>query len=170
MFEALRGYQSLFVEARERAVKAIAFAKILRKDLEVSAEFGVKGDPYGLLKRLQETRHVKVLAPNCDLQIFVPACISKHQESVLQLLDMHCGQTTGAINKDKGTFLMIIPLLFFFIVLLLIGYLVLVDPNVISDKYIWRGETIPIRLKSAETIIALSQIRVSFFPLCALCT
>ena len=105
MFEALRGYQSLFVEARERAVKAIAFAKILRKDLEVSAEFGVKGDPYGLLKRLQETRHVKVLAPNCDLQIFVPACISKHQESVLQLLDMHCGQTTGAINKDKGTHL-----------------------------------------------------------------
>ena len=44
----------------------------------------------------------KVLAPNCDLQIFVPASISKHQESVLQLLDMHCGQTTGAINKDKG--------------------------------------------------------------------
>ena len=48
-------------------------------------------------------------------------------------------------------------------ILLSIGYLVLVDPKVISEKYIWRGETIPIRLKSAETIIALSQIRVSFF-------
>lgn len=115
LFEALRGYQSLFVEARERAVKAIAFAKILRKDLEVAAEFGVKSDPHGLLKRLQETRHVKVLAPNCDLQIFVPACISKHQESVLQLLDMHCGQTTGAINKDKGTDRLILNLLICYI-------------------------------------------------------
>ena len=47
--------------------------------------------------------------------------------------------------------------------LLSLGYLVLVDPKVISEKYIWGGETIPIRLKSAETIIALSQIRVSFF-------
>ena len=108
LFEALRGYQSLFVEARERAVKAIAFAKILRKDLEVSAEFGVKGAPMDVYERLQETRHVKVLAPNCDLQIFVPACISKHQESVLQLLDMHCGQTTGAINKDKGRYIVTI--------------------------------------------------------------
>ena len=102
-----------------------------------------------------------MLAPNCDLQIFVPCCISKHQESVLHLLDMHCGQTTGQINKDKGenqtTFgncsLKLLPSLF-------VGYLVLVDPNVISEKYVWRGETIPIRLKSAETIIALSQIRV----------
>ena len=129
------------MEARERAVKAIAFAKILRKDLEVSAEFSVKGAASELLKKLQETKHVKVLAPNCDLQIFVPFCISKHQESVLQLLDIHCGQTTGAINKDKG-------------------YLVIIDPELIPDQYSWRGETIPIRLKSAEQIIALSQIRV----------
>ena len=35
LFEAFRGFQSLFGEARERAVKAIAFAKLLRKDLEV---------------------------------------------------------------------------------------------------------------------------------------
>ena len=35
MYEAFRGFQSLFGEARERAVKAISFAKLLRKDLEV---------------------------------------------------------------------------------------------------------------------------------------
>ena len=45
--------------------------------------------------------------------------------------------------------------------IVLTGYLVLVDPNLISDSYTWQGETIPIRLKSAETIIALSQIRVT---------
>ena len=40
LFEAFRGFQSLFGEARERAVKAIAFAKLLRKDLEVRILFG----------------------------------------------------------------------------------------------------------------------------------
>ena len=40
LFEAFRGFQSLFGEARERAVKAIAFAKLLRKDLEV--KIGIK--------------------------------------------------------------------------------------------------------------------------------
>ena len=39
------------------------------------------------------------------------------------------------------------------------GYLILVDPNIISENYTWTGDTIPIRLKSAETIITLSQIR-----------
>ena len=39
LFEAFRGFQSLFGEARERAVKAIAFAKLLRKDLEVKIGF-----------------------------------------------------------------------------------------------------------------------------------
>ena len=39
LFEAFRGFQSLFGEARERAVKAIAFAKLLRKDLEVKIRF-----------------------------------------------------------------------------------------------------------------------------------
>ena len=39
LFEAFRGFQTLFGEARERAVKAIAFAKLLRKDLEVKIGF-----------------------------------------------------------------------------------------------------------------------------------
>ncbi len=34
VYEACRGFQSVFGEARERAVKALAFAKTLRKDLE----------------------------------------------------------------------------------------------------------------------------------------
>ena len=48
------------MEARERAVKAIAFAKILRKDLEVAAELSVKGHPDCLLEKLEDTHHVKV--------------------------------------------------------------------------------------------------------------
>ena len=39
VYEACRGFQSVFAEAKERSQKALAFAKTLRKDLEVSAEF-----------------------------------------------------------------------------------------------------------------------------------
>ena len=113
MFEALRSYQTLFGEAREKAVKAISFAKLVRKDLEVSAEFSLRDssiDPFHLMKRLEETNHVKVLLPNCDLQIFVPLCISNHQDCVLHLLDMHCGQTTSHIIHAKGFFYSLVSL------------------------------------------------------------
>ena len=45
---------------RERTVKAISFAKLLRKDLEVSAEFSIIGSIAEVLTRLQETDHVQV--------------------------------------------------------------------------------------------------------------
>ena len=60
LFEAFRGFQTLFGEARERALKAIAFSKLLRKDLEVSAEFSMIGSPDELLIKLQEKEYVQV--------------------------------------------------------------------------------------------------------------
>ena len=60
LFEAFRGFQTLFGESRERALKGVAFAKLLRKDLEVSAEFGVTARPDELLKRLYTTGYVQV--------------------------------------------------------------------------------------------------------------
>ena len=60
LYEALRGFQSLFGEARERTFKAISFAKLLRKDLEVSAEFNLTGGFDELMIKLQETEHVQV--------------------------------------------------------------------------------------------------------------
>ena len=43
---------------------------------------------------------------------------------------------------------------------ILLGYLVLVDSNMVASKDSWIGETMSIRLKSAETIIAITQIKV----------
>ena len=60
LYEALRGFQSLFGEARERTFKAISFTKLLRKDLEVAAEFNLTGGFDELMSRLQETDHVQV--------------------------------------------------------------------------------------------------------------
>jgi hypothetical protein len=48
------------VEARERAVKGIAFAKLLRKDLEVAAEFTFLTDSTAVMDRLHLTGHVQV--------------------------------------------------------------------------------------------------------------
>jgi mitogen-activated protein kinase kinase kinase 4 len=66
VYEACRGFQVVFVEARERAQKALAFAKTLRKDLEVSAEFTLAPNvaTETLVKRLQDSEHVRVLAPH----------------------------------------------------------------------------------------------------------
>ena len=46
---------------------------------------------------------------------------------------------------------------------ILLGYLVLVDSNMVASKDSWNGETISIRLKSAETIIAITQIKVKIY-------
>jgi mitogen-activated protein kinase kinase kinase 4 len=59
-YEALRCYQTLISGVRERTVKAISFSKLLRKDLEVSAEFSITGSIGEVLNRLQETDHVQV--------------------------------------------------------------------------------------------------------------
>ena len=46
---------------------------------------------------------VQVIAPHsAQHMIFVPKSISKHQESILHLLDMHCGEATGVITANKG--------------------------------------------------------------------
>jgi len=66
VYEACRGFQAVFGEARERAVKALAFAKTLRKDLEVSAEFTLapNANKETIMERLKTTDHVRVVAPH----------------------------------------------------------------------------------------------------------
>lgn len=61
---ACRAFQSVFHEARERALKAVSFSKTLRKDLEVSAEYSLRSTPEALIERLQATEHVRVMAPH----------------------------------------------------------------------------------------------------------
>ena len=88
-YETLRGYQTLISEVRERTAKAISFAKVLRRDLEVSAEFRLTESLGEVLKRLQETDHVQVIAPHSEQHlVFVPRSSAKNQESVLKLLEM----------------------------------------------------------------------------------
>ena len=58
--EACRNYKKLFNETRQRAAKALGFAKMLQKDLGIAAEYKVITGLKEIFHLLKETRHVKV--------------------------------------------------------------------------------------------------------------
>jgi mitogen-activated protein kinase kinase kinase 4 len=73
MLMACRGIQSVFHEARERALRAVAFAKTLRKDLEIAASFELLAPLEHFLLGLWQAGHVRVVAPHsCSHLMFVP--------------------------------------------------------------------------------------------------
>ena len=55
-------------------MKAVAVTKMIRRDLEVAAEFDIKGLPSSeLLHRLADTGHIRVVLPHNDnYVVFVP--------------------------------------------------------------------------------------------------
>ena len=55
-----RLFKNHFHEARERASKALGFAKMLRKDLEIAADFNIVVAAVELLEKLKETNHIRV--------------------------------------------------------------------------------------------------------------
>eukprot|EP00095_Tigriopus_kingsejongensis_P011134 maker-scaffold1161_size58349-snap-gene-0.7 protein:Tk11134 transcript:maker-scaffold1161_size58349-snap-gene-0.7-mRNA-1 annotation:"hypothetical protein CAPTEDRAFT_214311" len=154
IYEACRGFQAVFHEARERAIKAVAFAKTLRKDFEVSAEYSIGGNPLDVIERLYKTGHVRIVAPLPSKHlIFISSRIQDRQEFIDQLLSMHCGSdivqsASGAasihLGKPEENS----------------GYLVLMKFDFSDDNSLeWVGETMDIR-PTAETTITLSQIEV----------
>lgn len=63
----------LLAETRERALRAAGLAKMLRKDLEVAAEFSLLGNLSVVLAKLQETGHILVIVPHSQNHfIFIP--------------------------------------------------------------------------------------------------
>ena len=58
--ESCREFKQVVVHAREGAMKALGFAKTLMKDLEIAAEFGIRGSPSELLQVLKSSDHVQV--------------------------------------------------------------------------------------------------------------
>ncbi|MPC13300.1 Mitogen-activated protein kinase kinase kinase 4 [Portunus trituberculatus] len=59
LLQRCRALQVLLAETRERSLRAAGLAKMLRKDLEVAAEFSLCEEPELVLTRLQLTGHVK---------------------------------------------------------------------------------------------------------------
>ncbi|XP_029305350.1 mitogen-activated protein kinase kinase kinase 4 isoform X4 [Cottoperca gobio] len=93
VIETSRSLKELFHEARERASKALGFAKMLRKDLEVAAVFSITNGVTCLLEALKKGNYVKVQIPGLEeLQVFVPCSLMDQRPLILQLLNAAAGK------------------------------------------------------------------------------
>nr|XP_046210714.1 mitogen-activated protein kinase kinase kinase 4-like isoform X3 [Oncorhynchus gorbuscha] len=93
VIETSRSLKELFHEARERASKALGFAKMLRKDLEIAADFSITSGVPCLLEALMERNYVKVQIPGLEeLEVFVPCSLMNQRALILQLLNAAAGK------------------------------------------------------------------------------
>uniref|UniRef100_A0A8C9UEQ7 Mitogen-activated protein kinase kinase kinase 4 n=1 Tax=Serinus canaria TaxID=9135 RepID=A0A8C9UEQ7_SERCA len=104
VIETSRALKELFHEARERASKALGFAKMLRKDLEIAAEFALSAPVRDLLNALKTKEYVKVQIPGLEsLQVFVPGSIAGEKAVILQLLNAAAGKDCSK-DSDELTY------------------------------------------------------------------
>ncbi|XP_013387498.1 mitogen-activated protein kinase kinase kinase 4-like [Lingula anatina] len=118
---------------------------MLRKDLEIAADFNILVEPAQLLEKLKETDHIKVNAPaNAGYLMFIPHHISEDKEQILQLLNVTCGREdihhSFPVGKESHE-----------------GYLLLVRWE--TGTCGWEGTSVRVE-PTAETTIALSHIEV----------
>uniref|UniRef100_A0A3Q1FAM9 Mitogen-activated protein kinase kinase kinase 4 n=1 Tax=Acanthochromis polyacanthus TaxID=80966 RepID=A0A3Q1FAM9_9TELE len=111
VIETSRSLKELFHEARERASKALGFAKMLRKDLEVAADFNITNGVTCLLEALKKRNYVKVQIPGLEeLQVFVPFSVMHQRPLILQLLNAaagkDCSKEPDEIAEDDTYLLM----------------------------------------------------------------
>lgn len=111
VIETSRSLKELFHEARERASKALGFAKMLRKDLEIAAEFSLTSGVSSLLQALKNKNYVKVQIPGLEeLQVFVPCDLTEQRLVILQLLNAaagkDCSKDPDEIPENEGYLLM----------------------------------------------------------------
>ncbi|XP_037127428.1 mitogen-activated protein kinase kinase kinase 4 isoform X1 [Syngnathus acus] len=111
VIETSRSLKELFHEARERASKALGFAKMLRKDLEVAADFNIINGVASLLEALKKRNFVKVQIPGLEeLQVFVPFSLLAQRPLILQLLNAaagkDCSKEPDEMAEDEAFLLM----------------------------------------------------------------
>lgn len=103
VIETSRSLKELFHEARERASKALGFAKMLRKDLEVAAVFTITDGVTCLLEALKKRNYVKVQIPGLEeLQVFVPSGLMDQRPLILQLLNAAAGKDCSKEPEEMG--------------------------------------------------------------------
>ncbi|XP_076867028.1 mitogen-activated protein kinase kinase kinase 4 isoform X2 [Brachyhypopomus gauderio] len=111
VIETSRSLKELFHEARERASKALGFAKMLRKDLEIAADFSLAKGMSCILRALKEKSYVKVQIPGVEeLQVFVPSGLMEQRSTILQLLNAaagkECSREPDEMPEDEAYLIM----------------------------------------------------------------
>uniref|UniRef100_A0A803TRW3 Mitogen-activated protein kinase kinase kinase 4 n=1 Tax=Anolis carolinensis TaxID=28377 RepID=A0A803TRW3_ANOCA len=97
VIETSRALKELFHEARERASKALGFAKRLRKDLEIAAEFTLSASVREFLSALKAQQYMKV--DNLLLVVMQPVHLVNQRKAFQQvfegLISLHQEQTSS---------------------------------------------------------------------------
>jgi hypothetical protein len=83
-------------DARDRAIRALAFAKLLTNDLEICAKFALATEVGTLMRRLYDTQHVMV-TPQIQQEaseyvMFCERPVAEDDEHLQLLLNMTCGR------------------------------------------------------------------------------
>ncbi|XP_071800919.1 mitogen-activated protein kinase kinase kinase 4-like [Asterias amurensis] len=153
IINSCKRFKCLFHEVRERASKALGFAKMLRKDLEIAAEFQKLVSTKELLRVLKKSDHIKVNT-GADINghlMFVPKHLQDDTAQILQLLDDLCGREDMPLIPNDTS------------IADSVGYLLLVrcsDGDIVEGLYPdWEAPCIHV-VPDAETTIALLDIQV----------
>ena len=85
----LRRIQRVLSEARDQCLKAVSVTKMIRRDLEVAAEFDISVPIPELLHRLTVTGHILVVLPHNDnYVVFVPSMYNFFGSPVSRISDI----------------------------------------------------------------------------------
>ncbi|XP_041030274.1 mitogen-activated protein kinase kinase kinase 4 isoform X1 [Carcharodon carcharias] len=150
IIETSRALKELFHEARERASKALGFAKMLRKDLEIAAEFTLSAPVPDVLEALKTKKHVKVQIPGLeDLHIFVAFDLAKRKSQILQLLSATAGKDCSKESDESVDE----------------AYLILIkddpkDKDQEDNWKLWGGQSIKV-LPQVETMDTLRSMQIN---------
>ena len=88
-FTILRRIQRVLSEARDQCLKAVSVTKMIRRDLEVAAEFDISVPIPELLHRLTVTGHILVVLPHNDnYVVFVPSMYNFFGSPVSRISDI----------------------------------------------------------------------------------
>ncbi|XP_051868162.1 mitogen-activated protein kinase kinase kinase 4 isoform X3 [Pristis pectinata] len=149
IIETSRALKELFHEARERASKALGFAKMLRKDLEIAAEFTLSAPVPEFLEALKTKKYVKVLIPGLeDLHIFVAYDLAELKSQILQLLSATAGKECSNESDESVDE----------------AYLLLIKDDLKSKEQedawkLWAGQSIKV-LPQVETVDTLRSMQI----------
>ncbi|KAM4866258.1 mitogen-activated protein kinase kinase kinase 4 isoform 1-T1 [Thomomys bottae] len=151
VIEISRALKELFHEARERASKALGFAKMLRKDLEIAAEFVLSAPVRDFLDVLKAKEYVKVQIPGLEhLHMFVPDALAEEKGIILQLLNAAAGKDC---SKDPDD-------------VLIDAYLLLTKHGDRADDSWGTWEAQPVKIvPQVETVDTLKNMQVENFLL-----
>lgn len=141
ILSSCRSFKLVFQEANAKVCQATAFAKSLRKDLEIAAEYKILTSVDDLLEKLKSTKHIRVIAPNCcNHLLFIPNDMHHDLTLIWQLLDMTCGgrSTPEFEHSFEAT----------------AGYLLI---TALPNEFQWTGNQIYLE-PTPEVILSLSHV------------